>query len=287
VTKPSSLWEGANEPKELIMNAQQRIAVTGATGRLGSRVVEVLASSGHDVIPISRSKGVDVITGDGLEEALAGVDTVIDTATGPSPDKESATQFFLTAARNLHDAGEQAGVRRIVLVSIIGCDRFSGGYNVAKVAQERAHLDGPIPAQILRAAQFHEFVGQLLEWGTQGDVADVPAMRTQLVAARNVAEALADLAITSDAAEPGSPIPEIAGPRVERLLDAARLLATRRGSPAQVEETSDPNEPDRDLYAGDGLLPGPHATLAGPTFEQWLESRAAVETVAGVTELTS
>jgi hypothetical protein len=117
-------------------------------------------------------------------------------------------------------------------VSIIGCDRFSGGYNVAKVAQERAHLDGPIPAQILRAAQFHEFVGQLLEWGTQGDVADVPAMRTQLVAARNVAEALADLAITSDAAEPGSPIPEIAGPRVERLLDAARLLATRRESSA-------------------------------------------------------
>ena len=266
------------------MNAQQKIAVTGATGRVGSHLVELLEGSGHEVVPISRSNGVDIITGEGLEEALAGVDTVVDTATGPSPDKEAATQFFVTAARNLEEAGERAGVRRIVGVSIIGCDRFTGGsyggYYAAKVTQERALLDGPIPAQILRAAQFHEFVGQLLDWGTHGDVAYVPAMRTQLVAARNVAEALADMATGSDAAEPGSAIPEIAGPRVERLVDVARLLAARRGSPAQVEETSDPDDPDRDLYAGDGLLPGPQAKLAGPTFEEWLDSQAAGETGA-------
>jgi uncharacterized protein YbjT (DUF2867 family) len=266
------------------MNAQQKIAVTGATGRVGSHLVELLESSGHEVVSISRSKGVDVITGEGLEKALAGAETVVDAATGPSPDKDAATQFFVTAARNLQDAGEQVGVRRIVVVSIIGCDRFTGGtfggYYAAKVTQERAHLDGPIPAQILRAAQFHEFVGQLLDWGTQGDVAFVPAMRTQLVAARNVADALADLATRSDAAEPGSAIPEIAGPRVERLADVARLLAARRGSPAQVEEISDPDAADRDLLAGDGLLPGPHAKLAGPTFEEWLDSQAAGETGA-------
>lgn len=266
------------------MNAQQKIAVTGGTGRLGSQLVEVLEGSGHEVVSISRSNGVDVITGEGLEEALAGVDTVIDTATGPTPDKEAATQFFVTAARNLQGAGERAGVRRIVGVSIIGIDRFTGGgayggYYAAKVIQERALLDGPIPAQILRAAQFHEFVGQLLDWGTQGDVAYVPEMRTQVVAARTVAEALADLATSSDAAEPGSAIPEIAGPRVERLVDVARLVAARRGSPARVEETSDPDDPDRDLFAGDGLLPGPHATLAGPTFEEWL-AQATGETGA-------
>jgi uncharacterized protein YbjT (DUF2867 family) len=102
-------------------------------------------------------------------------------------------------------------------------------------------------------------------------------MRTQLIAARNVAEALADLATTPDAADPAAPIPEVAGPRVERLLDMARLLAARLGSPAQVEEASDPDDPDRDLFAGDGLLPGPRATLAGPTFEAWL---AAGETDA-------
>jgi NAD(P)H-binding len=219
---------------------------------------------------------VDVITGEGLKEALTGVKTVVDTATGPSPEKDAATQFFVTAARNLQDAAEQARVQRIVVVSIIGCDRFSGGtyggYYAAKVTQERALLDGPIPAQILRAAQFHEFVGQLLDWATQGDVAYVPALRTQLVAARSVAEALADLATMSDAAEPGSAIPEIAGPRVEKLVDMARLLAAHRGSPAQVEEISDPDDPDRDLLAGNGLLPGPHATLAGPTYEEWLDS---------------
>ena len=263
------------------MNEPQKIAVTGATGRLGSHLVELLESSGHEVVSISRSNSVNVITGEGLEDALAGVDTVVDTATGPSPDKDAATQFFVTAARNLQDAGEQAGVRRIVVVSIIGCDRFSGGtyggYYAAKVTQERTHLGGSIPAQILRAAQFHEFVGQLLDWSTQGDVAYVPKMRTQLVAARNVAEALADLATRSDAAESGSAIPEIAGPRVERLVDVARLVAARRGSPPHVEEISDPDDPDRDLLAGDGLLPGPHAKLAGPTFEEWLNSQIAVE----------
>lgn len=264
------------------MNARQKIAVVGATGRLGAPLVELLEEGGHEVVPISRSTGVDVIDGGGLDEALAGVDTVIEAATGPSPEQDAATEFFVTAARNLHEAGARAGVRRIVVVSIIGCDRFAGGgalggYYVAKVAQERAHLDGPIPAQIVRAAQFDEFVGQLLDWGTQGDVAQVPAMRTQLVAARSVADVLADLATAPDAVEPASGIPEIAGPRPERLLDAARLLAARRGAPARVEERSDPDDPDRELFAGDGLLPGPQAALVGPTFAEWLDSEAAVE----------
>jgi uncharacterized protein YbjT (DUF2867 family) len=259
-----------------------RIAVAGATGRVGRHIVDVLSERGHDVVPVSRTYGVDVITGEGLAEALAGVDGIVDATTGPSPEQEAETKFFTTAARNLQDAGKRAGVGRIVVVSIIGCDRFRGGgpyggYNVAKVAQETAYCDGPIPAQILRAAQFHEFVGQLLDWGTQGDVAYVPEMRTQLVAARNVAEALADLATSSDGVDHGAPFPEIAGPRVERLVDVARLLAARRGSPAQVEEAADLEDPDRDLFTGDGLLPGPHAKLAGPTFEAWL---AAGETYA-------
>jgi uncharacterized protein YbjT (DUF2867 family) len=267
------------------MSADMKIAVAGATGRLGPHLVDVLTERGHDVVPISRKHGVDVITGEGLEGALAGVDTVVDATTPGSPEQEAATKFFTTAPRNLQDAGERAGVRRIVVVSIIGCDRFSGGgslggFYVAKVAQERAYRGGPIPAQILRAAQFDEFVSQLLDWTTQGDVAYVPAMRTQLIAARSVAEALADLASTSDAAEPVLPIPEIAGPRVERLVDAAGLLAARRGRPARVEETSDPDDPDRDLFAGDGLLPGPHAKLAGPTFEEWLRTQAVGETDA-------
>jgi uncharacterized protein YbjT (DUF2867 family) len=260
----------------MVMQARKKLAVAGATGRVGRHVVDVLGASGYDVVAMSRSGGVDVITGDGLAAALDGAEAIIDAATGPSPDQAAATEFFTVAARNLHEAGQRAGVQRIVVVSIIGIDRFTAGYNAAKLAHEKAMLAGPVPVRILRAAQFHEFVAQLLEWGTRGEVSYVPKMRTQLVAARTVAQALADLATgRGPAAVPeaaGAPIPEIAGPRAENLVDMATLLAARRGYQVKVEGVSDPADPDRDLYENGALLPGPHATLAGPTFEAWLDS---------------
>ena len=258
------------------MAETKRIAVIGSTGRLGRHLVDVLAGRGHEVVEASRSRGVDVISGEGLDEALEGVEVVIDASSWPTPDEKAATEFFTTSARNLQEAGERAGVKRIVLVSIIGTDRFTAGYYVAKATQEHALLAGPLPVHILRAGQFHEFVGQVLDWGTQGDVGYVAEMRTQLVAARTVAEALADMA-TDDGATPsapGSPIPEIAGPRTEKLVDAARLFATHRGAPARVEETAEDDNPDRELYAGDGLLPSTGATLAGPTYEEWLAQQS-------------
>jgi len=251
-----------------------RIAVAGATGRVGRHVVDLLKTGGHDVVAISRSNGVDIITGRGLADALAGVECVIDAASGPSPDQKSATEFFTTATRNLLQAGAQAGVKRMVVVSIIGIDRFTAGYAAAKVAHERAMLAGPIPVRILRAAQFHEFVAQLVEWGRRGDVSYLQKMRTQLVAARTVAEALADLATTGSvrgAASTNGQILEIAGPRKESLVDAARRLLARRGEPVRIEEVSDPSNPDPALYESGALLPGPNAILAGPTFDAWLE----------------
>jgi uncharacterized protein YbjT (DUF2867 family) len=244
-----------------------KIAVTGATGRLGSPLVEILEEQGHEVVPIARSKGVDVITGEGLAEALDGVDAIIDAATGPSPDEQEATKFFTTATRNLHEVGTEAGVKRIVLVSIIGIDKFKTGYNSAKQAQEQAALAGPIPTRILRATQFHEFVEQLLDWGRNGDVAYVAAMQTQVIAARTVAEELAQLVVDS---EPTGPTMEIAGPRPERLADLARLVVAHNGESLEVVET---NEffPEGDLYDSGAALPGPDAKLAGPTFEEWLK----------------
>ena len=162
---------------------QQRIAVAGATGRVGHHVVDVLRERGHDVVSISRSNGVDVVTGEGLDEALRGVDVVVDAATGPSPDEQEATAFFSAAARNLQAAGERAGVQRIVVVSIIGIDRMGGGgYQGAKLVHEKLSQEGPVPATILRAAQFHEFVEPVIGWGTSGGVAHVSNMRTQIVA---------------------------------------------------------------------------------------------------------
>ena len=245
-----------------------RIAVAGATGRVGRHVVDALDASGHQAVPMSRATGVDVITGAGLADALAGADCIIDTATGPSPEEAAATQFFTTAARNLHAAGLAAGVRLLVVVSIINTDKLRGGYAVAKVAHERAALAGPIPARILRAAQFHEFVEQVMAWGQQGEVCYVPKMRTQLVAARTVAEVLVELAVAADA--PTGPIPEIAGPREEEMAAAARLLADRRGDSVKVEPVSNPDDPDAVANETGVLLPSPHAKLAGPTFAEWV-----------------
>jgi len=115
-----------------------RIAVAGATGRVGRHTVDVLHEGGHDAVAISRSNGVDVITGDGLAAALKGVETVIDVTTGPSPEQGPATEFFTTAIRNLEEAGVQAGVQKLVEVSIIGVDKSTAGYGAAKLAHERA-----------------------------------------------------------------------------------------------------------------------------------------------------
>jgi uncharacterized protein YbjT (DUF2867 family) len=252
-----------------------KIAVAGATGRVGRHVVDVLEERGHDVVPISRSLGVDVVTGERLAETLVGVETVVDAASFPSPEQEAATEFFTAATRNLQQLGEQAGVRRIVVVSIIGIDRFATGYLAAKRAHEEAMLAGPIPALILRAAQFHEFVAPVVDWGRHNGVSYVPNMRTQLVAARTVAEALVDLATVPDAAAAEALIPEIAGPRAESFVEMARLLVARRGDPVRIEGAANPAYPDDGLDEQDALLPGPHATLAGPTFEEWLGSESA------------
>jgi uncharacterized protein YbjT (DUF2867 family) len=256
------------------MQKRRKIAVAGGTGRVGRHVVDVLEADGHDVVPMSRSSGVDVVTGEGLAEALAGVACIIDVATQPSPEQEAATAFFTASARNLQEFGERAGVEQIIVVSIIGIDRFTAGFLAAKAVHERAMLSGPIPVRILRAAQFHEFVPELVEWGRQGEVSYVPRARTQLVAARTVAEALADLATGSGPARESSrpPFPEIAGPREENFVDIAKLLVARRGDPVRIEGATNPADPDRDLYETGALLPGPDATLAGPTFEEWLDS---------------
>jgi len=250
------------------MQARSKIAVAGATGRVGHHVVDVLEERGHDVTRMSRSTGVDVTTGEGLAEALEGVECVIDAATGPSPDQGAATEFFTASARNLQRAGAAAGAKRIVAVSIIGIDKFQGGYNAAKVAQEQTLLEGPLPVRIVRAAQFHEFVDQLVGWTIQDGVAYLPEMRTQLVAARVVAETLADAAEEPEI-ENGR-ITEVAGPREERLAAVAAAPFASRGDSFEIREGRQPGDPDAAAYAEGAALPNPGAKLAGPSFEDWL-----------------
>jgi uncharacterized protein YbjT (DUF2867 family) len=250
-----------------------KFAVAGATGRLGRHVVDVLAERGYQVVPMSRATGVDIISGDGLAEALTGVDVIIDVASWHGSDQQAATEFFRTSARNLHGAGQKAGVARIVVVSIIGMDKATGGFIASQQVHEEANLSGPLPVRILRAAQFHELVGQLLDW-QQGDIAYIPALPTQLVAARTVAEALVDLATDPDAPAqpaPGTLVPEIAGPRRQTMAEAAELLGARRG--VKVVGLDNPEMPDAEAAASGAFLPSPHAKLAGPTFQEWLDTQ--------------
>ena len=137
---------------------------------------------------------MDIISGDGLANTLSGVDTIVDVATGPSPEQHAATEFFTASARNLHQAGETAGVRRIVVVSIIGIDRFTAGKTPRRVAHEQRTLSGPIPVRICARRSFTSSSRSSWRGERGADVSDGPKMRTQLIAARTVAHALAALA---------------------------------------------------------------------------------------------
>ncbi|WP_199521662.1 SDR family oxidoreductase [Jiangella anatolica] len=247
-----------------------RIAVAGGTGRLGQHIVDVLTASGHDAVPLSRATGVDVVTGEGVAAGVSGADVLIDAATGPSPVKEEAAAFFRAAVANLRQAAVEAGVRRVVVVSIIGVDRLTTGYGAAKLEQERAWLDGPVPVRILRSDLFHEFVEPMMGWGRQGDVVHLARSVRQPVAARAAAETAAEFALAADAPS----LLEVAGPRVEDVVDLAALVLAHRGDPARVEGVSDPGDPDAVLYEKGEILPGPDAVIAGPSFADWLSSEA-------------
>jgi uncharacterized protein YbjT (DUF2867 family) len=239
---------------------KQKIAVAGATGRAGRHVVTALEAADHEVVRISRGNGVDVITGEGLADALSGVDVLVDVATGPSPEERAATDFFTTAAANLQREGAKAGVKRIVVASIIGVDRFSGGYGAAKLKHEQASLAGPVPVSIVRISQFHELIEQMMEWGRRdGDVIQIPRMRAQPVAATTVGEVLAEVATGE------REVLVLAGPREESMVALAELVAAKRADGVRVEAVS-----DEAAYEDGGMLPGPGAVLAGPTFAEWL-----------------
>jgi uncharacterized protein YbjT (DUF2867 family) len=256
-----------------------RIAVAGATGTLGAPLVARLREGGHEVVAISRSSGVDVISGEGLDEALGGAQIVIDAAGDPTADQEGATQFFTTAAQNLLASGRRAGVHRFVVISVVGCDRFRGGgpyggYYAAKAAHEQAYRKTGAQVQIVRAAQFHELIPMLLDWGTEDNVGAVPHMSMQPVSAGSLAAAVAALVNTLEAGH-GPEIAEITGPQPEDLLDMAQRYAARRGSPARVEEADYGADPDREIFLDGGLLPSPDAVNVGPTFAEWLERSVA------------
>lgn len=242
-----------------------RIAVAGATGNIGALTVAALGRDGHDVVRISRSLGVDLTTGDGLDEALADVDAVIDVTNGPAADRAETVAYFGAATRNMLAAEERAGVRHHVLLSIAGIDRIEGNAHYAgKREQERLVATGPVPWTIVPATQFHDFAATVTSWTERDGVATIAPLLVQPVAPADVADVLAEIA----AGEPRGRHVDVAGPEPQDLVDMARRTNEARGRAVKLVPTwSTVFGP---AMAGDVLLPGDDARIAPTTFDEWL-----------------
>ena len=203
-----------------------RITVVGASGLIGTKVVELLTTEGHDVVAASRSSGVDVLTGDGLGEALDGAGVLVDVVNSPSFDDDPVMEFFTTSTTNLVAAAKRARVGHYVALSIVGADDLpDSGYMRAKVAQEKIITDSALPYTIVRATQFAEFADGITESLTVGDEVRVPDALIQPVTAEKVAEEVARAA----AAAPLQGIVNIGGPDKISFEQMARDVLARRG----------------------------------------------------------
>jgi uncharacterized protein YbjT (DUF2867 family) len=242
-----------------------KIAVAGSTGLIGSQVVALAKAGGHDVVEIAPSLGFDLLRPDGrLVEALTGADAVIDVTQSPTLDEVEASSFFTAVAENLGNAATKAGVGRSVLLSIVGAERSPDyGYYVAKVAQERATKACAPNALVVRATQFHNFAEQMLGWNRDGDVTRIIDVPTQPVDTAEIVQLLVEAA-TGEV--PGDV--ELAGPKVEQLVDQVERLVKRLGLDVTVEPIAGPPS-----MAGGSMLPGPDALLRGPDWETWLEGQ--------------
>ena len=208
-----------------------RITVVGASGLIGTKVVDLLTADGHDVVAASRSSGVDVLTGDGLGEALNGADVLVDVVNSPSFDDDPVMEFFTTSATNLVTAAKRAHVGHYVALSIVGTDDLpDSGYLRAKVTQEKIITDSGLPYTIVRATQFAEFTDGITESLIVGDEVRVPDALIQPVAAEKVAEEVARAA----SAPPLQGIVNIGGPDKISFEQMARDALARRGDDKTV-----------------------------------------------------
>jgi uncharacterized protein YbjT (DUF2867 family) len=241
-----------------------RVAVAGGTGLIGRHLVALLEEGGHEPVVLARSRGVDITTGSGLQNALAGAEAVIDVSNVSTLSKKRSVQFFTAGTEHLLAAGARAGVKHHLALSIVGIDRVRWGYYQGKRIQEELIAAGALPWTVLRATQFHEFAGQLLD-RSPGPLVVVPRMPVRPVAAREVAHRLVALAT--------GPViglaPEIAGPEVHELPDLVRQVLRSRGQRRIVVPVRIPG--GRGAAHG-GLLPAGEFTAGIQTFADWLRS---------------
>jgi uncharacterized protein YbjT (DUF2867 family) len=247
-----------------------RIAVAGATGNVGARTTSMLQREGHELIRISRSDGVDLITGQGLDAALEGVEAVVDAISSPPVDPDETREYFGIATRNLLAAEQRAGVRHHVLLTIVGIHRIEGGtaHYSGKREQERLVEDGPVPSTIVPATQFHDFAALAASWTERDGVATIAPLLVQPIAPDDIAEVLAEVATGA----PQGRYVDVAGPETQDLVDMARRTNDVRGRKVKLVPTW--AGPLGEEMAGNVMLPGQNARIAPTTFDQWLAAGA-------------
>jgi uncharacterized protein YbjT (DUF2867 family) len=248
-----------------------KIVVIGGTGLIGSKTVAILRQGGHDVVAASPNSGVNTIIGQGLKQALAGAEVVVDLANSPSFEDKAVLEFFQASGRNLHAAESTAGVRHHVALSIVGTDRTpDNGYFRAKVAQEKLIEASGIPYTIIRSTQFMEFLKGIAADGTDGNKVRMSPGLFQPIAADDVAAIVADVAL----APPRNGIVEIAGPERAPFNEIVARYLKAVGDPREVV-----SDPEARYYGGRveerSLVPLGEARLGRIGFDEWLRRSQA------------
>ena len=247
-----------------------KIVVIGGSGLIGKKLVKNLRQQGHEVVAASPSLGVNTVTGEGLAQALAGAQVVVDVANAPSWEDKAVLEFFETSGRNLLAAEAAAGVGHHVALSVVGTDRLlASGYFRAKMAQENLIKASPIPYTIVRATQFFEFVGGIAQSATEGQTVRLPPVLMQPIVSDDVAAVMADAAL----AEPLNGTVDLAGPEPIRQDDLVRQFLNATRDPRTVITDS------KALYYGiavndQSLTPGDNPRLGPTRFADWLSRNA-------------
>ena len=242
------------------------MVVIGGTGLIGSQVVENLRAQGHEVVPGSPNTGVNTVTGEGLDAALVDAQVVVDLANSPSFEDAAALEFFETSGRNLLEAEENAGVGHHVALSIVGADRVpDSGYMRAKVAQEALIEKASRPYTIVRSTQFFEFMRATADSATDGDTVRVPAASLQPIAAKDVAAAVTEVALS----DPVNGVIEIAGPEKIKFAELIRRVLAVDNDPRKVVGEEHARYFGTEL-TDTSITAGPDARLGKTTLADWL-----------------
>jgi uncharacterized protein YbjT (DUF2867 family) len=243
-----------------------KITVIGATGLIGSQVVDLLGTAGHDVVAASRGSGADVLTGDGLADALAGAQVLVDVTNSPSFEDDAVMDFFSRSSANLVAAGKAARVGHYVALSIVGVDGLpESGYMRAKVVQEKTITESGLPYSIVRATQFHEFAEAIVASLVVGDEVRVPDGAIQPIASAEVAAQVARVAV----AAPLDGVVSIGGQDKMSFADLARAVLAKQGADKAV--VVDPEATYFGTHVDDtSLVTGDGALLGGIRFSDWL-----------------